>query len=342
MSHFFFYSENHPSKAPDAEGPTRPRSRPDRAKGDLGLVRDHYDRASSPISRPRPDRDGRIPVFSIFLLFVVLGLFVSASFYAGMLFAKGSENQEVTTKQPAASGAKPLPADAMDQLNISITELRNGDPSKAVEDLQKLAASYPDAPCLVYATAIAALTSQNLELAETMAKLCVDSGYRKSDALALLANIEIAKSSQSELPSFTDPALRAKDLLTQAIEADPLNAGPHIEMAAISRRLGDFEQAIAHLERGKNLVFPVDTLVVTQTTLAILKDESQASTPEEHLPPFALAVRSARQGDTLTAALIFTDCRRHLPEETYAFLITDPAVRKFSDQPGLKDILAGR
>jgi len=336
------YPDNQPTNPPDPNGAARPRSRPNRAKGDLGLVRDHYDRTSSSTSRPKPERSGETPVFSKILLFGFLGLFVSAAFYAGILFGRGNENQKATTKAPIASRAKPLPADAMDQLNISITELRNGDPSKAVEDLQKLAASYPDAPCLVYATAIAALTSQNLELAETMAKLCVDSGYRKSDALALLANIEIAKSSQSELPSFTDPALRAKDLLTQAIEADPLNAGPHIEMAAVSRRLGDFEQAIAYLERGKNLVFPVDTLVVTQTTLAILKDESQATTPEEHLPPFALAVRSARQGDTLTAALIFTDCRRHLPEETYAFLITDPAVRKFSDQPELKDILAGR
>jgi hypothetical protein len=75
--------------------------------------------------------------------------------------------------------------------------------------------------------------------------------------------------------------------------------------------------------------------------MAILKDESPSADPDTAVPPFAMAVRSARTGDLPGAAMLFADCRRHLPEATYAFLIADPSVRKFIDQPGLKGIFAG-
>lgn len=332
---------NSDSALEDTSG--RSKNRPDRVRGKVGYLHDYSeDPPPGPSShRYYPKKNTRY--FSGFLLLIFFVFVLSGVFYAGMIVGRDVATPTAKITAPSEpQTAKPLAPEALTQLNVAMTVLRNGDPSKAMKALQNLIALYPNTPALLYATAIAALTVENLELAETMAESCVATGYRKSDALALLANIELAKASLSELPSFADPTLRAKDYLTQAIEADPLNPGPHIEMAAIARRLGDTDGALAHLERGKNLVFPVDTIVVTQTTLAILKDESATTNPDDPVPPFVLAVRNAREGDTHAAALLFSDCRRHLPEETYAFLISDPAVRKFIDQPELKDVLAGR
>lgn len=277
-----------------------------------------------------------------FLLTIILGLFLVASFYGGLLFERGSKNHATPAPPPTAPVSNHLPPAVMEQFHLAFDKLRNGDPEKALQDFQKLLSENPGSPSLTYATTIAALTTGDLPLAETMAESSVAMGYRKSDALALLANIELAKVRASGQPSFADPALRAKELLTQAIEADPLNSGPHIEMAVISRQLGNIDEAITHLQRGKNLVFPVDTIVIAETTEAILKDESPSAAPGDDIPPFALAVRLARTGELQQAAQLFAECRRHLPAETYAFLISDPALRKFIDQPELKDILVGR
>ncbi len=335
-----FHSDERPLSRLGDPAAARPRSRPDRDKGDIGFLHDIGAGRSSGGGSPRPSAREGTPIFSIFFLLVFSGLFLAASFYAGMQIGRGEGNSKATTNRVAPPMVKALPADAMEQLNASIAELRNGDPAKSLKDLQKLREEFPQAPALVYATALAALTSGDLEVAAVMANSCADMGFRKSDALALLASIELAKSQNSTLPSFGDPNLRARGLLLQAIDADPLNPGPRIEMAAMSRRLGDFDEAVAYLEQGKNLVLPVDTFLATEITLAILKDDSHAGDSDETLQPFALAVRSAREGDPITAALLFAECRRHLPEETYTFLVGDPAVRRYSEQPELKDILA--
>ncbi len=336
-----FHPDSQPQYPRYSDGPERLRNRPDRVKGNVSYVHDYREGPSPGPSNSRARSKGNTPFVSGFLLILLFALFVSVSFYGGVIFGRGGKTAQ-TNQAAAPARQKPLPPEAMTQLNDAMAILRNGDPSKALQELQNLTTLHPHTPSLFYATAIAALTSENIELAGTMAESCAAWGYRKSDALALLANIELAKASRSESPSFADPNLRAKDFLTQAIEADPLNPGPHIELAAISRRLGHAEEAVAHLEHGKNLVFPVDTIVVTETTLAILRDESPVNEPEMHIPPFAQAVRSASAGDLPRAALLFADCRRHLPEETYAFLIGDPAVRKYINQPELKDIFAGR
>jgi hypothetical protein len=169
----------------------------------------------------------------------------------------------------------------------------------------------------------------------------IASGYRPSDARALLAHIELQKAASSS-QAFADPTLRARQFLEAAVEADPANPAPHIELAGISRKMGETSHAIQHLEDGMVLTFPVDTLLVQKITLELLRDKEGSLPADQPVHPFVLAVRSAHQGDILTAARIFSECRTYLPETTFAYLTTDPLLKDLEEIPELKKILAAR
>jgi tetratricopeptide (TPR) repeat protein len=280
-----------------------------------------------------------VSTLAIVLLFAAL---LGMAFWGGIIFGEEGA-KKLALKQDLLKGVDSRPLSGEDRLAMDgyMDKLRKGQFEEALLGFQELKKNHPNTPHLAYACALAALTASDLTLASGFAQESIKRGEHVGDAMALSANIELSRAADPTSPPLADPAIRAREFLLKAIEIDPLNPAPHIELAALHRRQGNPDEAIASLTRARNLQFPVDTIIVTELTMALLKEDA-GQTTEEPVPPFVLAVRSAKEGDSVTAAMLFTECKRNLPETTFQYLQTDPLVRKFSDQPELKDIFAGR
>jgi tetratricopeptide (TPR) repeat protein len=248
------------------------------------------------------------------------------------------ENIPAPVAVPAAAPAPPpaeFPEILLPALDSALTLLRNGDNLEALDALNKMVAANPKAPSLQYATAIAALQAGYPREADRLADASIQNGFRVSDSWGLKAAIAAAKA------KGVSPQQEA--LLKKAIAADPMNPAPFIELASLLRYQGKNDPAAALLASASSRLNPADALTVVETTRAILAVDS-AKDPVPPSGPLGIpskdlpnAYSEMKRGNFENAAAILRFCRDQTSPDVFSYLVNDPALRKFTSRPELKE-----
>jgi tetratricopeptide (TPR) repeat protein len=235
------------------------------------------------------------------------------------------------TAFPAAE----FPEDLLPALDAALKMLRKGDNPGARDALNKMLASHPQAPSIHYAAAIAALQSGYPREADRLADTSIKNGFRVSDSWALKAAIA-ASLSKGATPE-------RESLLKKAIKADPMNPAPFIELASLLRYQGRNDLAASLLESAASRLNPADAETVVATTRAILAVEGAENLvplsqplgiPAKDLPN---AYAEMRRGNFENAAAILRFCRDQTAPDIFSYLVNDPALRKFTSRPELRE-----
>lgn len=228
-------------------------------------------------------------------------------------------------------------------IDLALIKLRSGDTDSALERLKLLQSDNPLLPSLDYLTALAALQAGDISLASSSIEASLGKGERVSDSLALSAALEGVKTSEAGWQPMGDLKTRAEHYLRQAIEADPANPSPQIELAMRYRGGGDQKEAQRLLEAAKARINPVDSSTVVDTTLLLIRLQDL---PDDQLPAdldpdldtaslIGAAYVALRRGDFATAATLLATAKKRLPENLYYYLLGDPALRPYAAEPQL-------
>jgi len=271
---------------------------------------------------------------------IVFALATSVVFVVGLIlsfkFGNSAGRSAALRSTPSGSAVLPpqeFPESAGPQFDAALTLLRKGENLEALAELKKILDSHPDAPSIHYAMAIANMQSGYPREADRMADASIKRGFRVSDSWALKAAI---LSMQSRGPSPEQEAL-----LKRAIAADPMNPNPHLELATLYRYRNQPEQARTLLDAAALRLNPADARMVIDTTLAILLVDQAAELPEPFPPSgipsrdFPLAYAEMKRGNFESAAAILKFCSGSIAPDLFAYLVNDPAIRKFASKPEL-------
>jgi len=238
------------------------------------------------------------------------------------------------------------PADLTAKVDAAMIELRRGDPAAALKHLREVAAVKPDISSLSYLIALAAMQSGDIDLAEQNAQESIEKQERVSDSLALLSVLAVQKGVDKSRPHMGDPGLRAEAFLRQAILADIANPYPRYELATLLRYQGRDADALHEIESAQARLNPVDSHLVMDVTLAIMRmeklpvadlpAEAPASDDVRKLLPAAYA--AMRRENFAQAAALLEKCRKELPPDIFDYLIYDPALKRYKSRPELRAI----
>ncbi|MEI8310744.1 MAG: hypothetical protein WCH98_08310 [Verrucomicrobiota bacterium] len=267
----------------------------------------------------------------------LLGAFVA--FKCGEYRGRKAALREVKPA-PAAVAAAALPAAEfpealLPELDASLRHLREGDNLNALDSLNKMLASHPKVPSLQYAAAIAALQSGYPREADRLADASIKEGFRVSDSWALKAAIAAAQAKGAGPDQET--------LLKKAIASDPMNPAPFVELSSLLRHQGRSVEAAGLLESAAFRLNPADAQTVVETTRAILAVEvaenlvptsQPLGIPAKDIPN---AYSEMKRGNFENAAAILRFCRDQTPTDVFGYLVNDPALRKFTSRPELRE-----
>jgi tetratricopeptide (TPR) repeat protein len=236
------------------------------------------------------------------------------------------------SREPAAEQSR--------SLEKALGLLREGNAGEALESLRKLEKASPNLPSLSYFLALAALQSGNTALAEKNADTSIAKRERIADSLALKAVIETQK---PRAGSLGDPAAAGEALLRQATLIEPGNPAPLIELSTILRHKGDNDGALELLKAARNRLNPVDSHAVAETTIRLLELQAlEVKNLPTNLDPdsgtsalFSAAYVAMRTGRFAEAASHLNTAKKRLPPDLFLYLVNDPALRRFKDQPEL-------
>lgn len=238
-----------------------------------------------------------------------------------------------------------LPPEISRQLNAALLNLREGDSELAEKELSALDEGETKYPALSFLTAVAAMQNGNIELAERKVKESIIKRERISDALALQSVIETQKAAdRSRWKSLGDPQKRAENLLRQAILADAANPYPHFELATLLRYQGRRDEAMEEIQAARSRLNPVDSHLLMDVTLALLKIEELPDDRVPRDPPqsddvrklFPAAYGAMRLGEFSRAAELLQKCRHALSSDLFDYLVNDPLIRRYADREQLK------
>lgn len=290
----------------------------------------------------------RFKLWTIAVLAVIGLLFVIAGTYRIGLASgriEGKRDALVAVKNAAAAKQEKVdpvklapttfPENEEPQLSDALRQLRAGNPVEAWNALKSLIDKYPTAPSLRYAAAMAAMQAEYYNEADKMIESSLTLQDRISDAYALKAAI-------SGIRSRT-PNADQENLLRQAIAADPMNPNSFVELASYLRYQNRLDEALALLEAARVRLLPVDSHSVVATTLALV---TLQKTPDDQLPQppeltgipekdIPTAYIQMRQGNFEAAAATLKSVEKILPPELFAYLIDDPALRRYAKQAEL-------
>jgi len=270
-------------------------------------------------------------------IFVVAGIVALILAFAGVYFLGKSAGREsnlpVTPDIPTIQGD--FPPAAQEKLDAALALLRSGKSFDAWTEIKSLVQRYPTAPSLRYAAAMAAMQADYLNDAERFINDSIAANDRVSDSLALKAAIIGIRSGK--------PTPEQEDLLRQAIAADPMNANSFLELAALLRYQGRLEEAAGILKSAQARLLPVDSHIVVNTTLALLSLQKEENVPPPASPDITgipeqdipMAYALMRQGNFVAAAAILKNSQTLISPDLFAYLIDDPALRKFRKEPPL-------
>lgn len=277
---------------------------------------------------------------ALFLAVVTAIVFFAGLFISFKLGKSAGRDAILRSLKPVAASAvlptQEFPESALPDLTASLELLRKGENLEALAALKTLLESHPGAPSIHYAIAIANMQAGYPREADRMADASIKRGFRVSDSWALKAAI---LAMQSKGPSPEQEAL-----LKRAIAADPMNPSPLLELATLYRYRNQPEQARTLLDAASLRLNPADARMVIDTTLAILNVDQAAELPEA-LPPSGIPARDfpnayaeMKRGNFENAAAILKFCSGSIDPDVFAYLINDPAIRKFASKPELSGL----
>ena len=269
----------------------------------------------------------------------LLGAIIAFKFgeYRGRKVALREAKSATVAAQVAATAlpSAGFPEDLLPALDAALKMLREGDNLDALDSLNRMLTSHPNVPSLHYATAIAALQSGYPREAGRLADASIKAGFRVSDSWALKSAIVAAqtKGASSEQEAF----------LKKAIASDPMNPAPFIELASLLRYQSRSGPAAGLLESAAYRLNPADARTVVETTRAILAVDANENLlppsqplgiPAKDLPG---AYSEMKRGNFENAAAILRSCRDQTPADIFGYLVNDPALRKFTSRPELRE-----
>jgi hypothetical protein len=237
-----------------------------------------------------------------------------------------------------------VPQDFSKSLDEALLAMRGGDAKAALSKLRGLEAEQPGVASMDYLVALAAMLSGDLDLAYQKATESIEKFERVSDSIALQANIEAFKRAGRNYPLMGDSRLRNELLLRQAVLADAANPIPFIRLSFLLRYQDRNQEAEEMLRAGWARLNPVDSHVMVDATLALIRLERMPdaelpqNTPDLGKSPgqlFAGAYVAMRRKDFARAAEALELCRGMIPSDLFGLILNDPAFAPFRAEPGL-------
>jgi tetratricopeptide (TPR) repeat protein len=230
--------------------------------------------------------------------------------------------------------AKPIPQ-LVKELNEALALIETGQSSEALQKIQALSAEHPDVSSLDYLAALSAMQAGDLQTAQEKAALSITKNQKVSDSLVLLSMTESGAGTGGK-SSLRDPKIVRESLLREAVNADVANPFPMIELASFLRGQKRDEEALDLLRAANARLHPIDTHVVVQTSIQLMKLQQM---PDEQLPAvanegtisqiFASIYISLRKKDYNQAAIALEKGRHQAPPDLFAYLINDPVFKPF-------------
>jgi hypothetical protein len=140
--------------------------------------------------------------------------------------------------------------------------------------------------------------------------------------------------------SLRDPKIVRESLLREAVNADIANPFPMIELASFLRGQKRDEEALDLLSAANARLHPIDTHVVVQTSIQLMKLQQM---PDDELPSassegsiteiFSSVYISLRKKDYNQAAIALEKGRHQASPDLFAYLIKDPVFKPFLSEP---------
>ncbi len=257
----------------------------------------------------------------------------------------GRKVAEAEAEAEAVKERVALKPEVLERLNAALAELRRGDPAKALQAFSELELQHPEVSSLTYLTGLAAMQNGDIELAGRKVQESIVKRERVSDALTLQAVLETQKRSEPGIATLGDGRLRSEDYLRRAITADVANPLPMIELGTLFRYQKRNEEARALLEGARHRLQPVDSTTVVDVSLALmaLQETADGALPVIENPTkdattlFSAGYIALRQGQPDTAVESFHNARQRLTPDLFYYLINDPAIRRFVDEPKMRE-----
>lgn len=344
-------AETPPSSSEDSVGPHLPSPEVEAPSADVANSTSRRRRRRSRSSDSPPAEDtthdrrrgstrARTPVGLYFLIALLAALLGLSVFFIFRLLEP--EAVAPPSAQPAEERS-PVSGEQLRAVDLALSKLRDGETDSALERLKLLKSDNPSIPSLDYLIALAALQAGDIALATSSIETSLAKGQRVSDSLALSAALEGIKNSEAGWQPMGDLKTRAEYHLRQAIEADPANPSPLIELAARFRNSGNNQEAQRLLEAAKTRINPVDSATIVDTTLLLIRLQGL---PDDQLPSdldpdqdtsslIGAAYVALRLGDLEKAASLLATAKNRLPENLYYYLLGDPELRKYATEPEL-------
>ncbi|MFM8764399.1 MAG: hypothetical protein ACKOEZ_06150, partial [Spartobacteria bacterium] len=195
----------------------------------------------------------------------------------GFLFGRLQPGTSSLEEQRAT--VKPSPQ-LVKELNEALALIEGGESSKAFQKIQNLSDKHPDVSSLDYLAALAALQAGDIKTAQEKATLSITKNQKISDSLVLLSMTESGAGTGGK-SSLRDPKIVRESLLREAVNADVANPFPMIELASFLRSQKRDEEALDLLRAANARLHPIDTHVVVQTSIELMKLQQ---TPDDELP----------------------------------------------------------
>ncbi|MFZ4588893.1 MAG: hypothetical protein ACOYNG_07915 [Terrimicrobiaceae bacterium] len=270
---------------------------------------------------------------------------VAAGLAAGFLLSSWISHSDSSARQKLLQSFDPLevkspPRAQSRRLEEALVQLRDGKPAEAFQALSQLERENSTIPSLTYFAALAALQSGDNQSAISKADASIAKRERIADSLALKAVVESQKPRSG---AFADPAALAQGFLEQAAMIEPGNPAPLLELASILRYRAKNDEALELLRAARNRLNPVDSHAVVDTTIRLLELQAldDTSLPAPGDPGnstaglFASAYLAMRTADFAAAASTLDTAKKNLPPDLFLYLVNDPALRRYADQPAL-------
>jgi tetratricopeptide (TPR) repeat protein len=240
-----------------------------------------------------------------------------------------------------AEAARPLrvkaDAKSFEAINAACRHLRAAEGREASAILDEVAKRAPDTRSLAYLRALASLQSGDLFEAAAHAKESLRRQERESDALVILS---LAEAGSAAPGALRDAKVVREAKLREAVDADPSNSAPMLELANILRVQGRNDEALDVLKAADSRLLPVDPHVVVSTSIRLI--ELQA-TPDSKLPDpvadgplpelFSSLYIALRKNRRDLVGELEAKCRLRSTPELFAYISGDPAFREFRNKP---------
>lgn len=273
----------------------------------------------------------------LFLAVVILGVGWILTLTLNVPAANTADVEEESEFRPVVTGQQ------HQIINQALGDLRSGLATHALMTLHAVRSKSPHIPSIDYLVALAAMQAGEQEEAFRSIDASIAKGEKVSDALALRAALEAQNENDVALKSVDGFEPAPDRYLRQAMQADPANPYPYIELANRLRTRGEDAGARELLESARLRLQPVDPHIIADVSLRLM---DLAGLPDEALPPlpavassvpdlFGAAYVGFRLGQTERGAAFLEQAKAALPPDLYAYLLGDPALRKMMQSPGV-------